>query len=416
MQETTAGILFNYLRDVIYDYKNARLDIEKMPADFHDFANGLKYLADCLAEARDFSTTLSKGDLTAKLPSKENEIAAPLKALQASLKHLTWQTQQIAQGDYMQRVAFMGDFAVSFNAMVELLEEREERLKNIIHKIQAKSNALEQSNRLLTALMHHVPQQMIVINRDTREILLMNDNAMDVANNDAFYIHHLMRFVEEQEKTGHSHMVEMAYKPEGTEATRYFLIKTYALEWNEANAEILSVEDITESKFQIEELELFAYQDSLTQLYNRGFGMMTLNRWLEKKQKFVLMFADLDNLKYINDDFGHAEGDIFIKNAAKHLRTFDPKALVCRIGGDEFMLLARDFSSGEAYRKMVDIYESFKNDPHAQGKDFEYSLSFGIIEVDENNIRSASDVLSIADERMYENKRMRKHERKRKAE
>jgi len=416
MQENTADILFNYLRDIIYDYKNARLDIDTLPEEFHDFAKGLQYFSECLSEARDFSMALAKGDLTAKLPAKGNELAAPLKGLQASLKHLSWQTQQIARGDYMQRIDFMGDFAKSFNMMVELLEEREKRLKSIINRIEKKSTSLEQSNRLLTALMHHVPQQMIVINQDTREILLMNDNAMDVANSDPNYLNYLMHFVSEEEKSGHSHMVEMPYKPENTGKTRYFLIKTYALEWNESNAEILSVEDITKSKFKIEELEHFAYQDSLTQLYNRGFGMMTLDVWLEKKLNFVLIFADLDNLKYINDEFGHGEGDAFIENCAKHLRTFDSKALACRIGGDEFMLLARDFSYDEAHQNMMKLYENFKKDPHAIENNLEYSLSFGIIEVNEQNTRSASDILSIADERMYENKRMRKRERKKRVD
>jgi diguanylate cyclase (GGDEF)-like protein len=139
--------------------------------------------------------------------------------------------------------------------------------------------------------------------------------------------------------------------------------------------------------------------------------MMTLDSWLYEKRQFVLVFADLDSLKYINDEFGHIEGDIYIINAAKHLRTFSPDAIVCRIGGDEYMLLVPDISYDEAHEKMSEIFENFQNDEYLKDKTFTYSISFGIFAVGEKNKLSASDILGIADERMYENKRARKKNR-----
>ncbi|MCL2480298.1 MAG: ATP-binding protein [Spirochaetaceae bacterium] len=120
----TAEILFNYLHDVIYDPPNAVLDVENLPEDFRDFGNGLQYFAECVMETKTLAQSLAKGDLTDKLPRSGNEIAAPLKSLHASLKHLTWQAQQIARGDYQQRVSFMGDFAGAFNTMAGQLEKR----------------------------------------------------------------------------------------------------------------------------------------------------------------------------------------------------------------------------------------------------------------------------------------------------
>jgi PAS domain S-box-containing protein len=121
---SVADILFNYLSDVINEPENAVLDIESLPEDFQDLGNGLRYFAVCVIEANGLAKALSKGNLAGKLPSPGNELAAPLKALHASLKHLTWQAQQIARGDYKQRVNFMGDFAVAFNSMANQLEER----------------------------------------------------------------------------------------------------------------------------------------------------------------------------------------------------------------------------------------------------------------------------------------------------
>jgi len=122
--DSIAEILFNYIRDVIYDAKNAALDVEALPEDFRDLGEGLQYLGDCVIQTKTLAQDLSRGDLNTKLPPSNNEIAAPLKALHSSLKHLTWQAQQIAQGDYSQHVDFMGDFSESFNAMIQQLEER----------------------------------------------------------------------------------------------------------------------------------------------------------------------------------------------------------------------------------------------------------------------------------------------------
>jgi len=73
-----------------------------------------------LTMLQQFTLCLAAGDLSPSLKFK-GVIAGSLKALQANLRHLTWQTQMVAQGDFSQRVAFMGDFAEAFNTMVERL-------------------------------------------------------------------------------------------------------------------------------------------------------------------------------------------------------------------------------------------------------------------------------------------------------
>jgi PAS domain S-box-containing protein len=122
--DPVAKTLFEYLRDIIYKPAHAALDVEALPKGFHTLGEGLKYLADCLVETRTLARALSKGDLESFTPSPDNEVAAPLKSLHSSLQHLTWQTQQVAKGDYQQRVDFMGDFSAAFNTMTQQLEER----------------------------------------------------------------------------------------------------------------------------------------------------------------------------------------------------------------------------------------------------------------------------------------------------
>jgi len=120
----TADTLFSYLNNVIFKPTHASLDLEALPDSFRDLGRGLQYLDFLLNETRIFAKELSKGNLDYPVPPPANEIASSLKMLHSSLKHLTWQTQQVAKGDYNQRVNFMGDFSAAFNNMVEQLEER----------------------------------------------------------------------------------------------------------------------------------------------------------------------------------------------------------------------------------------------------------------------------------------------------
>ena len=88
----------------------------------------LQTLLDDIAALQQFILALGKGDLSQSLALR-GLMAGGLKSLQAHLRHLTWQTQQVAKGDFGQRVDFMGDFSEAFNAMVDALHESQARLK-----------------------------------------------------------------------------------------------------------------------------------------------------------------------------------------------------------------------------------------------------------------------------------------------
>ena len=408
--DSVAKRFFSYLRDVIYNPSKAVLEVEELPEDFQDFGKGLKYFSECVVEGNELAQALSRGDLTGKLPSRGNELAAPLKSLYSSLKHLTWQTQQIASGDYMQRVEFMGDFSKAFNTMVEQLAERQRNLEGKIEQVQKQKASLEQNNLLLAALMHYVPQQIIVTDKNTCEILLTNDIVMTEVGSDPDYIANILELISNRGGLESGGEVDITYKKGDTE--RYFLVKTYSFEWSDSNAEVFAITDVTAAKYKIKALEVHAYHDSITKLYNRTFGMLTLDSWLHDKRQFVLVFTDLDGLKYINDEFGHHEGDMYILNAAKHLKLFSPSVVACRIGGDEFMLLVPDIDYDDAHATMLKIYDNLQKDEHLKDKPYTYSVSFGMVAVGTDNKMVAGDILSIADERMYENKRMRKKARR----
>jgi signal transduction histidine kinase/CheY-like chemotaxis protein len=149
--DPTAKIFFDYLSDVIFNSTHGELELEKLPGGFRDLGQRLQYFVKCVLEVRELASSLSKGNLHGEWPSRNNRMADPLKALHASLNHLTWQTQAVASGDYQQRVAFMGEFAEAFNTMVEQLNQRNE----ILLKARNEAEAASKSKSDFLATMSH---------------------------------------------------------------------------------------------------------------------------------------------------------------------------------------------------------------------------------------------------------------------
>lgn len=88
-----------------------------------ELRNEVLKLAQKQLEASEFISNLAKGNLYVEAP-KKNRLVDPYKELQANLRHLVWQTQEISRGDYSQHVDFLGDFSNSFNALTEALQEK----------------------------------------------------------------------------------------------------------------------------------------------------------------------------------------------------------------------------------------------------------------------------------------------------
>jgi len=405
----TSEALFSYLREVFYASSEIELDLDKIEEDYQTFAKGLMFFAHCFSESNDFANALARGDLSVKLPSQENELASPLKSLHASLKHLTWQTQRVAMGDYKQRVDFMGEFAEGFNMMVAQLADRQQKLEDEIQKGKKHARALEQSNLLLSNLTRYIPQQIVVVEVENNKVLLFNDMAKQEMEKDEDYIDELIELLPDHKGLSGSYYVEILMNRKNAE--RYLAVNAYLIEWNKMSAVALVISDISAKKRQIRELEIRAYHDSLTRVFNRFYGMLTLNEWMDQKRRFALVFVDMDKLKYVNDAHGHSAGDEYIISVSRHLQAYSDDAVVSRLGGDEFMLLAPEASLEDAQRRMAEISHAIENDVFLNNKSYKYSISLGIVAVDSDNDLPSSTILSVADEKMYEHKRAKKKAR-----
>jgi soluble cytochrome b562 len=89
-----------------------------------------------MKEIHDFIIPLSKGELAEIKISPKNFFGSPFKELHSRLLHLTWQANQVAKGNFSQRVDFMGDFSEAFNNMIVSLDNNEKTLKKKIDELE----------------------------------------------------------------------------------------------------------------------------------------------------------------------------------------------------------------------------------------------------------------------------------------
>lgn len=116
-----------------------------------------------------------------------------------------------------------------------------------------------------------------------------------------------------------------------------------------------STKDITLHKQHEENIRYLAYYDQLTQLPNRSSLTKDMNKFIKNNEPFAIVFIDFDQFKNINDSLGHSVGDELLIRFAKRLQELIPlKGNVYRFGGDEFILLLKDFTSIEELKKRVE--------------------------------------------------------------
>ena len=118
----------------------------------------LRQLIEDFIAIRDFTHAISNGDLTQNLELK-GFWAGALKALQANLRHLTWQARMVASGDYSQHVDFMGDFSIAFNTMIRRLEQAEENERKYIQ-------ALKESEQKYRLIAENTDDVILLMDRE----------------------------------------------------------------------------------------------------------------------------------------------------------------------------------------------------------------------------------------------------------
>jgi diguanylate cyclase (GGDEF)-like protein/PAS domain S-box-containing protein len=176
---------------------------------------------------------------------------------------------------------------------------------------------------------------------------------------------------------------------------------------------IFQIQDITERKRAEAALESLSLVDELTGLYNRrGFLAVSekhLSDLRKNKKKPVIVYADLDGLKQINDSFGHREGDRALTRAAEILKeTFRTSDIVGRLGGDEFVVLAAIDPHEDADTLRERLQATFEVSNSRRNRAYNLSASIGTAHFGDHDDHSIEELMAEADRAMYAEKRAKR--------
>ena len=339
----------SYFVSLVFDSEHT-----EMPDSITDISEAER-LSNVLTEIRNALYMAKKGDFSFIIKNK-GFISGSLKALQSNLKDIAWVTQQVANGDFTQKMHFMGEFSSAFNSMTELLaqsnnelNEQKEKLREQNLKLNEQKEQLREQNLKLNEQKEQLREQNLILNEQKEQLREQN------------------------------------------------------LKLNE------------ESKILNEQKEHFSYRalhDPLTGLKNRAyFDELLLNEIARAKRSsslLAIVIVDLDKFKQVNDTMGHQAGDaLLIEVASRLLKGTREIDTVARLGGDEFGMIWPSYTSNlQHFIRIKDRLISHIN-AHLVigGAEYKLSVSMGI-SIYPYDGEEPLTLLKVADNAMYEAKKM----------
>lgn len=169
--------------------------------------------------------------------------------------------------------------------------------------------------------------------------------------------------------------------------------------------------DVEEMKRRNSNLEKLADEDALLPVVNRRAFVRELSRAMSFAQRYSqpssVGYFDVNNMKTINDELGHAAGDAALLHVARSLlANIRHSDVVGRLGGDEFGVILSQIGEEAAHRKTVELAEKISAAPvEWEGKTFEVSIAHGNYTFNGAQSEDASDALNAADRAMYAQKK-----------
>ncbi len=196
---------------------------------------------------------------------------------------------------------------------------------------------------------------------------------------------------------------------------------SYLIQYNFLPAWLRSINNTMENLSQKqklfeanEKLNSLYIKDSLTGLYNRfGYAQEAITLYEKNKREgkeTMIIFADLDGLKHINDTYGHEYGDIAIISVAGTIKRICPNDFIkIRYGGDEFLIVGTCGDAAFANSLMAQIESDFHTNKQNAVFPFEINASMGYVIAAPDSELPLYDFVQMADNRMYESKQKKKN-------
>ena len=162
---------------------------------------------------------------------------------------------------------------------------------------------------------------------------------------------------------------------------------------------------------KLEGYRTLAYRDELTDLWNRRYFTERLTEEISRARRrpqrhFTIMMVDVNDLKAINDSYGHQEGDLILRWVAEFLgRSLRAHDVICRVGGDEFAVLLPEIDRRPAAALLARLRTTLAK--ASTGAPYTIGLSFGLAAYPEDG-KTCDELVHLADDEMYRDKQRQK--------
>jgi len=420
-------------------------------------AEKFEKLVSQIKEMRVFMQALCLGNLSAEVPGRRNYLSAPLKELHTQFSSLTWSMEQLAKGNIVSRLYYQGVLFESFNSLINKVAI----VSNQLETARSKEQTWEWSvnswryHQILSALNNlrimvlEVAQdgKIVYANRPATEyfgeIKYLKRAADDKQNSEGDEVitsgkgkvitvpgavanahpavknamslsgeleDYLARIGDEDADGHFPKFREIFDEPNNS----WYKITSDIVHFSDSRTGYLHmIDNISEWKKNESTLKQTATTDPLTGVYNRGFGLQALEEALNESRNGTpscAAFIDMDDLKKINDVYGHNSGDYAIRTIADALTSSvrDNNDVVCRFGGDEFIIIFKNCTEPVAQKAILRMRDKLREINKDKPSDFVLDFSHGIVQIDNTNDIELKTVIEEMDKTMYKNKSERK--------
>jgi len=163
---------------------------------------------------------------------------------------------------------------------------------------------------------------------------------------------------------------------------------------------------LSKNRASYHEIKYLSEYDGLTGVYNRRAGLNLLKKeLLMNHSNLGIGFIDINGLKQVNDIIGHHAGDELILSVVKVLNNYiKDNELIMRLGGDEFLLLLNEKTIDEVEKLFEEVNQSIDDINKKENRKYNISISYGLMDITNQDYINIDELIMKADEKMYEQK------------
>lgn len=371
-------------------------------------------LRDAMLQGRQVLEMMSAGEYNFSVTAR-GFLGGLLNAFQANLRHAAWMAQRVADGDLNQRMELLGEFSEAFNRMTERLAETTARLRAEEERWRL---ALECSRDGVFEIVLNAPesffcsQRLVEMQRSSLETFPPVSRWDEFIHPEDMKARHILRSILNGTYAKENYDVVFRLRcSDGVYRWRHSRGQVFRDEDGKINRIIGILEDIHDSKEREDDFKHRATHDSLTGLPNKPLFFQCMRQMAASAKRLgkvvLVIAADLDRFKEVNDTLGHHAGDLVLQEFAQRLHSSIRKSdVAARLGGDEFaLLLTCEPDSLKHTAAMQRIRAALEPPVELEGTDYQIRASFGIAVYPQDG-DDALLLLKRADDALYRAKRL----------